>query len=66
MTEKRARKKRRLWGGFVAGKLDMIRVDTGWGGLGTGSLAVMPALFQSRIAARLRYQDVRSVLAEEE
>lgn len=55
------RKARKLWGGFTEGKLDMIVVDTGWGGFGTGSNAGMPAVFQSRAEALARYEDVRAV-----
>lgn len=54
-------KPNRMWGGYSEGKLDLIDVDTGWGGFGTGSFARMPAIFSSRKAARERYQDVRPV-----
>jgi len=54
-------KKKWAWGGFVGGRLDVIGVDTGWGGFGQGSIARMPALFASRKECRRRYQDVRRV-----
>ncbi len=51
---------RKLWGGFVNGKLDVCEIDTGWGGFGTGSgMRKMPAIFMSQKTARQKYQDVR-------
>jgi hypothetical protein len=53
--------KRKLWAGFTGGHIDIINVDTGWGGFGAGSFAKMPAVFATRKEATKRYQDVRQV-----
>lgn len=52
---------RQFWGGFVAGKLDIRDVDTGWGGFGNDGKRKMPALFLSRAQAREQYEDVRRI-----
>lgn len=52
---------KRLYGGFVSGKLDTTEMDTGWGGYGTGSTAIVPAIFTSKAEAKKRYEDVRPV-----
>jgi len=54
----------KLWGGFVDDKLDILDVDTGWGGFGNGDgMRKMPAIFTSKKDARKCYEDVRQVLA---
>jgi hypothetical protein len=57
--------KKKLWGGFCDGKLDILDVDTGWGGFGKGPKSHMPAIFTSRKAAREKYEDVRAIEARE-
>lgn len=52
---------KKLWGGFVDGKLDILNVDTGWGGWGQDGFAMMPAVFETHAEARRRYEDVRPV-----
>jgi len=54
---------RQFWGGFVDGKLDLMHVDTGFGGFGTDGYRKVPALFLSRAQAKEQYQDVRRVNA---
>jgi hypothetical protein len=49
------------WAGYTNGKIDMIRVDTGWGGFGTGDRATMAAIFKTKAEAEARYMDVRKV-----
>lgn len=47
-----------MWGGFTEGKLDSPLVDDFWGGHNERQV---PALFPTRKAATLRYEDVRRV-----
>jgi hypothetical protein len=49
---------RKIWGGFVGGKLDWGEVDDHWGGLNERPAL---ALFTSHKEAREQYQDVRAV-----
>jgi hypothetical protein len=49
------------WGGFSDGKLDVNRVDTGWGGYGKGDMVEVVAIFATRREARKKYEDVRRV-----
>ena len=50
----------KAWGGFSAGKLCYLEVDTGFGGFGK-ALVKMPAIFKARELARAHFQDVRRV-----
>lgn len=55
-------KPKKFWGGFIDGKLDVLEVDTGWGGFGSGyGMCRMPAIFTSRKEARKKYEDVRPI-----
>lgn len=56
--------KRKLWAGFVGNHLDIIDVDAGWGGFGSGSFSKMPAVFTNQKDAKEKYQDVRQVEVE--
>lgn len=49
---------RELWGGFAEGKLDMRRMNDGFGGT---NFRHAPALFTSRQDARQQYEDVRRI-----
>lgn len=49
---------RTMWGGFCGGSLDMRWMDDRWGGRNERAA---PALFTSRKAARVQYEDVRKV-----
>lgn len=51
---------KRFWGGFVDGKIDIIEVDTGFGGFGHGTRKV-PAIFARKIDAAEEYQEVRPI-----
>ncbi len=58
-ARKRAAPVARLrWAGFSAGTLALREMDDLWGG---SNHRVVPALFTSRRAARLQYEDVRRV-----
>jgi len=53
---------RKLWGGFVDGRLDIRNMDTGFGGFGSAhSICRVPAVFASKKRAREEYDDVREV-----
>lgn len=47
-----------FWAGFVNGKIDVPRVNDGFGG---ANRRRCPALFTNRQQAREQYQDVRKV-----
>ena len=64
MSNKR-KYERRVWGGFVGGRLHVRGIDTGFGGW-SGRLMPAPAIFTSYRAARKEYQDVRPVLMKEQ
>lgn len=54
--------KKKFWGGFVDNKLHVHQMDTGFGGIGSGSgLRQIPAIFTNWKSARQQYQDVRSI-----
>lgn len=53
---------KKIWGGFVANRLDTQRVNDGFGG---ENIRNAPALFANRKDARQQYQDVRPVLVQE-
>lgn len=63
MTKKPYAKK--LWAGFEGGKIAQLKVDMGWGGLGTGDLIESPMLFVTRRDARKKFHDVRRVEVRE-
>ena len=50
--------RRRVWGGFVNGRLHITEIDTGFGGYGR-TLDKTLAIFRSRVRAQRAYQDVR-------
>ncbi len=52
-----------FWGGFVEGKLDVRKTDSGFGGWGN-SFTEQPAIFKSKEDAKREYEDVRPVLIE--
>ncbi len=52
------------WAGFVEDAVDLLDVDTGWGGWGRDGFAKMPALFETRDEARRRYERVVKVRIE--
>ena len=58
------RYQRHLWGGFVGGKLDIMKVDAGFGGWGKNFFDT-PAIFKSKAEARCHYADVRPVSIKE-
>lgn len=60
MTRPAKMKAVKAWGGFVDGKLNMMLVDTGFGGWGK-THRIVPAIFKNRKSAREEYQDVRPV-----
>ena len=51
--------KRKMWGGYVGGHLDVLEVDCGFGG--PGDMTPMYAIFKTKKEALKRYEDVRSV-----
>ena len=51
---------RRVWGGFVNGRLHVTEIDTGFGGYGR-SLDKTLAIFRSRARAERAYADVRPI-----
>lgn len=55
--------KRKVWGGFVDGRLDMPYMDDGFVEFGVGSngWGKRFALFTSQDRARKQYQDVRPI-----
>lgn len=61
MPKPKARFKK-MWGGYVEGRLFTMEVDTGWGGFGTGDRTEMPAIFTTRKSARKKFQDVRPLI----
>lgn len=50
---------RRVWGGFVSGKLATEIIDDGWGGWGRRVTRL--AIFTNRKSAREQYRDVRPI-----
>jgi hypothetical protein len=46
------------WGGFSNGKLDVLKIDDGFGG---HNERLVPAIFISHKEARRQYQDVRKI-----
>jgi hypothetical protein len=53
-----AMKTMKVYGGFVSGKLHLVKVDDGFG---LSNWRRMPALFKRREEARVQYEDVRPV-----
>jgi hypothetical protein len=47
-----------LWGGFCDDRLDLIRINDGFGG---ENIRFIPAVFNSRKEARRQYADVRKI-----
>lgn len=56
--------KRKLWAGFTGGHIDILEVDTGFGGFAAGAFAKVPAVFVSKKEAQKQYEDVRQVEVE--
>jgi hypothetical protein len=52
----------KVYGGFISGKLDWLKVDDGFGGHNWRNT---PALFRKRQEARCQYEDVRPIEIQE-
>lgn len=52
--------KRKVWGGFVDGRLYMQMIDTGFGGWGNGGVKA-PAIYTEKRRAQREFQDVRPI-----
>jgi hypothetical protein len=52
---------RSFWGGFCDDRLDLRRVNSGFGGIQSDGWVTWPAIFTSKKAARQQYEDVRKI-----
>ena len=57
--------KRRVWGGFVADRIDYRMIDTGHGGWGQGGAMMTLAVYTSKAIAKKHYEDVRRIEVRE-